>query len=273
MAISSGLTKWTDPVVRTRFGGNPDYLTEGRMLGQYIAENHYGKKLGLLLQNDEFGQEGEKGLLLGLEGSGVEIAARELYEAVAFDVTAQTQRLKNAGVDVIAAYALPPQAANLVRTARETLDWDVPIVVTGVDCSDIFIQLAGAENAEGIVSVVFGHQVYETDHPGVKRHYEIMDRYGHGVSVSNFTLYGASMAEVLVEALKNAGPNLTRDSFIDGTEAICNFMCSVCLTPISLSPTDHRPVEVEVYNRVQDGKWVTFGEPISFESTPECPGE
>jgi branched-chain amino acid transport system substrate-binding protein len=273
MAISSGLTKWTDPVVRTRFGGNPDYVTEGQMLGQYIAENHNGKRLGLLLQNDEFGQEGETGLLLGLTGSDVEIVARELYEAVQFDVAAQTQRLKNADVDVIAAYALPPQAANLVKTAREVLDWDIPIIVTGVDCSDIFIQLAGAENAEGVVSVVFGHQVYETDHPGVKRHYEIMEKYGHGVPVSNFTLYGAAMAEVLVEALKNAGPDLTRDSFIDGTEAICDFMCSVCLTPISLSPTDHRPVEVEVYNRVEDGKWVTFGDPISFESTPDCSGE
>lgn len=269
MFISSGLRKWTDPVVRTRFGFLPEYLLEGRMLGQYIAKNYNGKKLGLLLQNDEFGQEGEQGLRQGLEGSDVKITARETYEAVSFDVAAQTQRLKNAGVDVVAVYAIPPQAASFVKNAREVLNWDVPIVVSSVVQSDIFVQLAGPQNAEGIISAVFGHQIYETDNPGVKRHYEIMQKYAPDVAISNFTLYGAALAELMVEALKRAGPNLTRDSLIEGAESIRNFMGSVSLTPTNLSPTDHRPVEVEIYNKIQDGKWVTFGEPVDFESTKD----
>ena len=47
--ISGGLVKWTDPVVKSRFQGNPDYYTEGRMLGKYIAQNYNGKTVGLLL--------------------------------------------------------------------------------------------------------------------------------------------------------------------------------------------------------------------------------
>jgi len=269
MFISSGLRKWTDPVVRTRFGFLPEYLLEGQMLGQYIAKNYNGKKLGLLVQNDEFGQEGEEGIRKGLEGSDVKITARETYEAVSFDVASQTQRLKNAGVDVVAIYAIPPQAASFVKNAREVLNWDVPIVVSSVVQSDIFVQLAGPQNAEGIVSAVFGHQIYETDNPGVKRHYEIMKKYAPDVAISNFTLYGASLAELMVEALKRAGPDLTRDSLIEGAESIRNFMGSVSLTPTNLSPTDHRPVEVEVYNKIQDGKWVTFGEPVDFETTKD----
>jgi hypothetical protein len=38
--------------------------------------------------------------------------------------------------------------------------------------------------------------------------------------------------------------------------------------PVNLSPTDHRPSEMEVYDKVENGQWVPFGEPISFESTP-----
>ena len=267
MFISSGLHKWTEPVARNRFGGNPDYVIEGQMLAKYIVDNYDGKKLGILRQNNEFGEDGLKGIELGLEGSDVEIVAIETYEDVNFDVTAQTQRLRNANVDIIAAYAIPPQAASLVKTAREVLNWDVPIIVTGVVQSDIFIQLAGVENAEGVISVVFGHQIYETDHPGIKQHYEIIEKYGHGVPVSNFTLYGATMAELMVEAFKNAGPDLTRDSFIEGAESIRDFQCSVCMAPVNLGPTDHRPIEVEVYNRVEDGNWVPFGEPIDFETT------
>jgi branched-chain amino acid transport system substrate-binding protein len=268
MWISGGLVKWTDPVVKSRFQGDPDYDTEGRMLGRYIAENYNGKKLGLLLSHDEFGQDGKAGILKGLEGSDVKIVAEETYESTEWDVTAQTQRLKAANPDIVAVYAIPPPAASLVKAARETLNWNVPIVVTGVDVTDIFISLAGAENAEGVVSVVFATQVYQTDDPGVQRHIQIMQQFGQGVPASNLTLYGQLLAELMVKSLENAGPNLTRESLEDGAEAIRDWCCSVCMVPVNLSPTDHRPFEIEVYDRVENGKWVAFGEPVNFESTP-----
>ena len=66
--ITAGLLKWSEPVVRTRFAGSVDFVTEGRMLGKYVVENYPGKKLGLLLQNDEMGADSEKGLNMALEG-------------------------------------------------------------------------------------------------------------------------------------------------------------------------------------------------------------
>jgi len=268
MFVSGGLDKWTDPLVRTRFQGNTNYGTEGKMLGKYLVENYDGKKLGLLLENDEFGENGKAAILDAIRGSDIEVVAEERYETTSWDVTAQAQRLKAANPDVIFVQAVPPPAASLIKAVRETLSWDVPIVVTGVVQTDITIQLAGAENAEGVVSVVFARQVYLTDDPGIQRHIQIMKDFGNGVEASNFTLYGAAMAELMVKSLENAGPNLTRDSLIDGAEAIRDWCCTLCLTPVNLSPTDHRPFEIEVYNRVENGKWVTFGEPLNFESTP-----
>jgi len=267
MFIASGLHKWTDPPVKTRFGGIPDYLIEGRMLGAYIAKNYNGKKIGVLRENNEMGVDGLEGLKMGLEGSDVEITADEKCEASVADVTAQTQRIKNAGAEVVVSVAGPVQSASLVKTAREVLAWDAPILVSGVDCSDIFIWLAGAENAEGVISVVFGHQVYETDLPGIQKHIEIIKKYAPQVEPSNFTLYGAVTAELMVETLKRAGPDLTRETLVEAAESIRDFTCSVCLTPINMSPTDHRPLEIEMYNKVEGGKWVAFGEPVDFETT------
>ena len=265
---SSGIVKWTDPVAKTRFGGNPDYFTEGKMLGKYIAEHYNGKKLALLLQNDEIGVDGEAGIREALEGSDVEIVARETFETTQWDVTAQTQRLKAANPDVVAAYAIPPPAASMVKVAREVLNWDVPFVLTGVVASDIFAQLAGAQNAEGAVSVVFGKQLYQTEDPAIQLHIQIMKDFGQGVPASNFTLYGAAMAEIMVKGLQNAGPNLTRESLIDGLEAIRDWCCTACMVPVNMSPTDHRPMEMEFYIRMENGNWVPFGEPVSYESTP-----
>jgi branched-chain amino acid transport system substrate-binding protein len=266
--VGSGIRKFTEPLVRSRFGANPNYYTEGMMLGQYVAENYPGKKLGLLIQNDELGADGEAGVRKALEGSDVEIVARETYESINFDVTAQTQRLKGANPDVIIAYAIPPQAASIAKVSREILNWDVPILVSGVSVTDITIQLAGAQNAEGIVSVVFGKQVYQTDDPAVQRHLQIMKDFGEGVEPSNFSLYGQNLGELMVKTLENAGPNLTRESVIEGAEAIRDWCCTACLVPMNMSPTDHRPIEMELYTQVQGGKWVPISEPISFESTP-----
>jgi branched-chain amino acid transport system substrate-binding protein len=194
--------------------------------------------------------------------------ARETYESTQWDVTAQTQRLKNANPDVVAAYAIPPPAASMVKVAREVLDWDVPFVVTGVNVSEIFAQLAGPENAEGMVSVVFGKQLYQTDDPGVQLHLQIMKDFGQGVQPANYTLYGQAMAEIMVKGLENAGPDLTRESLVDGLESIRDWCCTACMVPVNMSPTDHRPMEMEFYIRMENGKWIPFGDPVSFESTP-----
>ena len=80
MLVSGGLDKWTEPLVRTRFQGNPNYGTEGKMLGKYLVENYDGKKLALLLENDEFGENGKEAILEGIEGSDIEVVAEERYE-------------------------------------------------------------------------------------------------------------------------------------------------------------------------------------------------
>ena len=272
MYVTTGLLQWVEPVAKNRFGGNPDYVSEGKFLAQYIVDHFNGKKMGLLLQNDQLGVDGEKGLKEGLEGSDVQIVARETYESVDSDTSAQTQRLKNAGAEVLVAFAMPLQGASMVKAARETLDWDVPIVLTGILCTDLFIMLAGPENAEGIISYTFGVQAYATDDPGVQKFQKIWAKYGTGGDLSNFALYGMNVAEQLVNNLEVNGPDLSRQSFLDAAEHTCKFQCTVCFPdgPISTSPTDHRLSENFVYNEVVNGGWKQISDMVSLESTKDC---
>jgi len=276
MYVLDGDPKWTDPVVRTRFGFLVDYITEGRILGKYIAENFDGKKLGIIAQNDDFGKECKKGIEMGLEDEGADMEiVTQYYDETQTDITAQAQRLKRENVDVIAFVGRPVQAANLFKTARETLSWDVPVVLTGVDAAEVTAALAGYDNIEGAVSVVFGHQAFETDNPGVAKHIQLMAKYSPDVKPDNLTLVGAAISEGMVNVLRQAGPDLTRESFLDAAESVCDFVCSTCLVPTSTSPTDHRPTEVEVYVRAtgttaETFKWEPFGESFGFESTKEC---
>jgi branched-chain amino acid transport system substrate-binding protein len=274
MYLSTGLAKWTDPIARNRFAGNPDYVSEGIYLGQYIAKTYPGAKVGLVEQSDEMGQDGEKGLRKGLEGSDVEITAVETYDAIQSDLTAQAQRLKNDGVDLVAVWAMPVQGASLVKASRETLNWDVPFVVTGILCSDIFIMLAGAENAEGIASFTFGRQAYEPQIPGVQKYEKIWDKFANGVTgpLTSFELFGMSVAEASTWDLEMAGKDLSRGSFLEAAESMCKVAPSTGdgFGTWNTSPTDHKINETFIINVVKDGKWTPVGETTSFESTTDC---
>ena len=53
-------------------------MREGKILGNYIKQNFKGKKVGYFFQNDEFGQDGVKGLDMEIPKS--QVVARESYD-------------------------------------------------------------------------------------------------------------------------------------------------------------------------------------------------
>lgn len=279
MYILTGNSKWTVPVSQNRFTALIDYTSEGRTFARYVDENFPGKKLGILAQNDDYGREGESGIREELEAlnSDVEVTT-EYYDATQSDVTAQVQRLENAGADIIICWSQPVQAANMMRTARETLSWDVPMMINSTNALDITATLAGYDNIEGVVSAQIGLQAWETQYSAITDRKEIMAKYAPGLAFDNTSLGGYVISEGMVGFLKQAGPNLTRESFLEAAESVCENMCDTCLVPASTSSSDHRLVEAEILVRGAVDRsvdpptfhWEPFGEPVDYESTTDC---
>jgi ABC-type branched-subunit amino acid transport system substrate-binding protein len=274
MFLLTGETMFTEPIASTRFAFLVDYMDEGRILGQYIGKTYPGKKLGILAQNDDFGKEGEQGIKQGIEGANMQIAETQYYDATQTDVTAQMQRLQADNVDVVGFYGMPAQAAGGIKTARTTLNWNVPFVITGVDAAQIVGALAGYDNIQGTVTVSFGHQSDETDVPGVVQYQELLAKYT-SAKPDSISLSGYAVAEAMVRVLIQAGPNLTRSSFLAAAETICNFNASTGIAPESLSPTDHNWNQQEIFVKATGTtadtfSWKPFGDVIAFDSTKNC---
>ena len=179
---------------------------------------------------------------LGIEdaGANVDIATTEYYDATQTDVTAQMQRLKADDVDVVGFYGMPAQAAGGIKAARETLNWNVPFVITGVDAVEIVAQLAGYDNIAGTVSVVYGHQAFETQYPGVKQHHDIMAKYAPGTPVT--TSPSPAWPSLCHGDRAATGGPRPHAQQLPGRRRIGlqRTICWGCLAPTSMSPTDHR---------------------------------
>lgn len=122
--IASGASKWANSGP-TIIGIQPDYVTEGTVLGKEMAEKQKGKKYGILYQNDDFGKDGREGLKKGV-GTALTLVGEETYEANAADITSQALKLINAGAEVIATYATPAQFAGVLKSVKaqgKTVTW------------------------------------------------------------------------------------------------------------------------------------------------------
>src|SRR6266487_2500640 len=76
--VASGCDCWNNPSANPQtFGWQLDYIREGKILGQYVAKHYAGKKVAYFYQNDEFGQDGVKGLDYEIPKSMV--VARQTY--------------------------------------------------------------------------------------------------------------------------------------------------------------------------------------------------
>jgi branched-chain amino acid transport system substrate-binding protein len=277
--ILTGNSTWTDPVAHTRFCALVDYVTEGRIFAKYIYDNYDGKKIGLIAQNDDYGKEGEKGVKEGLKDLGADIdVVVEYYDEIQSDVTAQVQRLRNENVDLVVFWGSPVQAGSLFKASRETLTWDVPIMLNSVSAMDVVALLGGYDNVEGSISTIFGHQSWETDIPFIAELKQILADYAPDAKWDSTTYGGMVVSVGTVVTLKQAGPDLTVDSFVEAAESECKYQAETSLVPASMSPTDHRATQAEVMARwVIDRstdpptpRWEAFGDIIDFESTKDC---
>ena len=206
-------------------------------------------------------------------GSNAETTT-QYYDATRRDVTAQMQRLKADGAQVIAVYAQPGQAASAMSAARSTLNWDVPFFLTGVNAAEIMGSLAGFDNIQGAVTVSFGPQSDQTEYAGVKQFQDNMKKYQPDAQINSVAASGYTLAQAMTAILIQTGPDLTRTNFLKAAETICKWDNGAVWTPKSLSPTDHDWNESEMFVKATgtgaDFKWVPFGDVIDLETTKDC---
>jgi branched-chain amino acid transport system substrate-binding protein len=115
----------------------------------------YVQELGLtqvasLYVNDAYGEDGRNAIRQAADEAGVEIILEETFESADTDMTAQLTKIKASGAQALLVTGLPPAASIITKQFHE-LGLDMPLVHNHGIGMKPFIDLAGAENAEGVV--------------------------------------------------------------------------------------------------------------------------
>src|ERR1019366_2816883 len=104
--VASGCECWNAPkTLPETFGWQLDYVREGKILGSYIKQHFAGKKIGYFYQDDEFGQDGVKGL--DDEIPAADVVSKQSYDPTNINVGPQVAALKAEGDQVVVSFSLP----------------------------------------------------------------------------------------------------------------------------------------------------------------------
>jgi hypothetical protein len=89
-----------------------------------------------------------------------------------------------------------------------------------------------------------------------------------GANISDTNLvYGYAAAQTMVQVLKQAGDNLTRENVMKQAASLKDFAPDTVLPGIKIntSASDYAPIEQLQMMQFKGGKWVMFGDVIGAE--------
>src|ERR1035437_6439924 len=269
--VATGADKWNDPKNHPwTMGWQPSYRVEARIYARYILKNLPDAKIAVLYQNDDFGKD----YLIGLrEGLGAKadkmIVATQSYETTDPTVDSQVASLQGSGADVLLTAATPKFAAQTIRKVFD-IGWKPTHFLTNVSISvKAVLQPAGPEKGVGIISAGYLKEPTDPQWKNTPEYNEWLDwmkKYNFSANVADGNnVYGYTVSQTMVDVLKAAGNNLTRENIMKQAANIHSEKLPMLLPGItvSTSPTDFAPIKQMQLEKFDGTTWQLFGEVLS----------
>lgn len=266
--VATGATKWGDPKnFPWTMGWQPYYQAEGKIYAQYVLKTVPNAKVGILYQNDDYGKDYLKGFKDSLGDAAKKmIVLEQTYEFTDPTVDSQIVNLKNSGANVFFNITTPKFAAQAIKKSHD-IGWKPLHLLNNVSSSiNAVLKPAGAEASKDIVTVAYLKDYDDPEwknDPGMKEWEAWMKKYyPEGNIHDGFNIYGYTVAQTLVQVLKQCGKDVTRANVMKQAANLKGLSLPLLLPGIKIntSPTDFYPIEQEQLAKFNGESWVRFGE-------------
>ncbi|PYM25055.1 MAG: branched-chain amino acid ABC transporter substrate-binding protein [Candidatus Rokuibacteriota bacterium] len=267
--VATGATKWNDPKNHAwTMGWQPNYQTEGRIYANYILKNVPDAKIGILYQNDDYGKDYRKGLHDGLGEAAAKkmIVMEQTYEVTDPTIDSQIVNLKNSGANVFFNVTIPKFAVQAIKKAHD-IGWKPLHLLNNVSSSlGTTLKPAGLEASKGLITALYMKEITDPQWKNDKGYLDwvawMKKYYPEGALDDQANAYAYSVAQTLVQVLKQCGNDLSRENIMKQAASLKNLELPLLLPGIKIntSATDFAPIEQEQLARFDGERWVLFGE-------------
>lgn len=169
------------------------------------------------------------------------------------DATPQLLRIKNSDAQVIVAMLYPAETAIFVRDAFK---FGIKLPIIGHSAVSLTDTRDRVGNPAALQNFFLGyHLAYATDAPEMKKWTDLIHKYYPNERVENFSFLGMGGTLVMIEALKKAGPDLTRSKLIAALNSVRDFDTHIQARPITFTPDDHVGEKNAAMATLKNGKF------------------
>lgn len=171
------------------------------------------------------------------------------------DATPQILKIRNSGAQAVMMLLYPAEAAVFVRDAYK-YGLSIPVIAPqSISLTDIASH-AGKQAVKNLYVFYAYNKPFSSDE--MQNWKKLIEKYYPGEKVENFSYLGMGSAIATVKALKEAGPDLTRQKFIDAMDNIKDLDTHLNSAPISFSKTDHAGIKGGAMATLKDDQTVVL---------------
>ena len=272
--VATGASKWGKPKeFPWTMGFQPDYHTEAVIYAKHILANVKDAKIGVLMQNDDYGKDYWGGFKEGLGKDANKVVKHVTYETTDPTVDSQVIQLKDSGANVFFNIAIPKFAAQAIRKAAD-LGWKPVHYLNNVSSSVAStLKPAGLENSQGIITALYLMDPTDKqwdNNADMKAWSTWMDKWMPGANKADGSyVFAYAVSYLMEQTLKKCGDNLTRENLMRQAANHQKLRVPLLLPGITIntSPTDFYPVQSVQLASFKGETWNLFGDIMSAEST------
>ena len=250
-----------EPYDRLKFYGAATYVDQIRSAVSYFVKEKSKKSICVMYQDTDFGKEVLEGAEQQTKKLGIKVVETTAHKPTDQDFTAPIGKLRSAGCDLIIMGTIVRDSIVPYTTARKA-GWNDVDFLGSAAVYDLVV--GAAQGMEGFYGMGLTEMPYVDS--GVASVKTFVENYKKKFNVDpNIgAVYGYVAADLTVQGLKNAGKDLTLDSFIKGMEAIKNYKDIFNGPQVSFGPNIRQGANSSFLAQVKGGKWVRVTEPLSF---------
>lgn len=251
-------------------GSIPSYATEAAIFADYLKANKPEAKVGILAQNDDFGEGYSVAFKKATEGTGITVVDEQTYNPTDPDVKSQVTTLAASGADtaLLATTGLKcPQALNAVKESG----WTPTTYISATCTSKTVVGLAPDAN-KGVISSLYLKDPADpewADDAAMQEFLTLGAQYGLTAEdlQNGIVGYGWTMGALMTETFKQA-PELTRQSVMETAYSLTDQTPGLLLPGISINTAgskDPYPIEQMQIAQYNGSVWQLQGQVVSFE--------
>jgi branched-chain amino acid transport system substrate-binding protein len=251
-----------EPYHRLKFSQTSSYVDQMRAGIKYFVEQRGKKVICAMYQDTDFGKDVLAGVTLQAAAENLNIAATTAHKPTDTDFSAAIAKLHEANCDLIALGTIVRDTTIITSTVKKA-GWNVDLLGQAASY-DTAVATAPGGTGEGFYSMTPTLYVYPDD-PRPEVH-DLMVRYRarYGFDINYIGQTGISVAQIALEALKRAGPDLTVNSLVTAMESLHDFT-DIYGNHYSFGPNQHHGSTKAFLAVVKDGRWVPVVEdPLAY---------